>query len=376
MSALSVALAAFVAPTIPSEPTLPFIPPASVVEQDPELEPAPAACEATDSWTDAPTCYSPVPSLSTTPSTSTSTSLSSSTSSMPRLRPNEHLAVLLPKHLWKPDSVSKACDNFFCRVQFSMFERRHHCRKCGGVYCAACSEKTTPLIDTSNLDFTYPPHHTPISLYDSPTSPVTECRVCNDCYDQIYGCPTTPRTPEPLRPALLRALSTPISMFKRPLSAGASSSSSLSSSLSTPPSESMPSVPRTHSSLRNVPSLTSLNSKASRRMGMRGSHLPLPEPELERSYGELDAYPLRRSSVLCKATGGGRWEPKPSPVLAGHRVPVPGGKAPFEVEMEREAEEERRRKANPIIHDGAFKYRFTTPPPHIFDRTDLKFSMF
>lgn len=82
---------------------------------------------------------------------------------------------------------------------------------------------------------------------------------------------------------------------------------------------------------------------------------------VEKSYGELDAYPLRRSSVLCKATGGGRWEPKQEPVLVGYRPP--GGKAIYEIEMEREEAEERLRKLNPVIKDGEFQYRF--PPKDI-----------
>lgn len=88
---------------------------------------------------------------------------------------------------------------------------------------------------------------------------------------------------------------------------------------------------------------------------MRSAHLPLPQ-DLERSYGELDAYPLRRSSLMCKATGGGRWEPKQSPVLDGYRHPVPGGKAPFELEMEREEMIQRQQRQN-LVKDGPFQYR-------------------
>ncbi len=91
--------------------------------------------------------------------------------------------------------------------------------------------------------------------------------------------------------------------------------------------------------LRQKPSISSLDTQSSAssssaptrprrtRLTVRTQPLPLPQ-ELERSYGELDAYPLRRCSVLCKATGGGRWEPKPCIVLDGYRLPVPGGKAP------------------------------------------------
>ena len=70
----------------------------------------------------------------------------------------------------------------------------------------------------------------------------------------------------------------------------------------------------------------------------------------QQSWGELDSYPLRHHSSICKATGGGRWTPKPVPVFEGVRVPF--GKAPFEIEMEREAEEARLRRLNPVISDG------------------------
>lgn len=75
-----------------------------------------------------------------------------------------------------------------------------------------------------------------------------------------------------------------------------------------------------------------------------------PRMPSEPSLGGLDAYPLRRSSAICKATGGGRWEPKQIQQHPGHRLP--GGKAPFEIEMEREEEEERLRRLNPIVRDG------------------------
>ena len=74
--------------------------------------------------------------------------------------------------------------------------------------------------------------------------------------------------------------------------------------------------------------------------------LDLSEP----SFGELDTYPLRRSSIICKATGGGRWEPKNSPPRIGIRIP--GCKAPYKLEMEREHAEERRRRMNLIVRDG------------------------
>ncbi|PPQ90433.1 hypothetical protein CVT25_014951 [Psilocybe cyanescens] len=304
-------------------------------------------------------------------------------------RPNEHLAVLLSKHLWKPDSSSSTCDNFYCRVPFSLFERKHHCRKCGGIFCGACTSRTTPLLDTSNLSFLQPPRNVPLSAFESPLSPILDSRVCDDCWDQIHGCPTTPHTPEVTRPSFKRALSNPMSMLvfpRSPISPSSSSATDSATSVSPLDGFVAPSFKRrTTHSLQQTPSSSSLNTqsssnsapnRSSRRVSCRASQQPLPQ-DLERSYGELDAYPLRRSSTLCKASGGGRWEPKQSPVLAGYRIPVPGGKAPYEIQMEQEEQLERQRRQNPIVRDGAFQYRFPRDPePIVLSRSPFNLSTF
>lgn len=41
--------------------------------------------------------------------------------------------------VWQPDTVVDTC--FLCDTRYSLFYRRHHCRKCGRVVCAACSSK-------------------------------------------------------------------------------------------------------------------------------------------------------------------------------------------------------------------------------------------
>ncbi|KAF7366860.1 Isoform b [Mycena sanguinolenta] len=113
-------------------------------------------------------------------------------------RPNEHLAVLLPKHLWKPDSAALNCDNFYCSTSFSLFERRHHCRKCGGVFCGPCSTRSTSLLDASALPFLHPPRGTPLAAFESPDSPIVTARVCDDCYDRIHGIRSPTRRAAPL----------------------------------------------------------------------------------------------------------------------------------------------------------------------------------
>ncbi|KAI6022596.1 FYVE zinc finger-domain-containing protein [Pisolithus marmoratus] len=254
-------------------------------------------------------------------------------------RPNEHLAVLLPKNLWKPDALASNCDNFSCRVPFSLLERRHHCRKCGGVFCQQCTCRITHLLDVSNLDFLFPPRNTLIATFDSPTSPVVVEKVCDDCWDQIHGLSRTPDT-RPSTPSLVSSPST-------------SCSSPISSICASPiqPQSSLPST---------VVSVTRSSSQSSARKfpfpSVQTSIISDLESTPQPSFGELDTYPLRQSSIICKATGGGRWEPKNSPPRIGVRIP--GCKAQYELEIEREEQEERRIRLNPIIRDGDFQYRF------------------
>ena len=79
--------------------------------------------------------------------------------------------------------------------------------------------------------------------------------------------------------------------------------------------------------------------------------LTAPERPAEADLGELEAYPLRRASQICKASGGGRWAPKPPLNLIGDHLP--GQKPQYLIELEREEEERRRQKANPVyVHGG------------------------
>ena len=220
-----------------------------------------------------------------------------------------------------------------------IFPSFQHCRKCGGVFCADCSGKTTTLLDTSNLSFLHPPRNVPIIIYDSPTSPVVDSRVCNECWDQIHGC-KSPRSP-------VVSKTSPIALVRNAEASSSSGPSSVSSSVSTPPENSpLSSLPPRPHLRRNH---TSPRTPAS---PLRSS-TPLPHvliADSELSLGELDSYPLRHASSICKANGGGRWEPKPIPQYVAKRIP--GCKAAYEIELEREEEERRIRRANPVIRDG------------------------
>lgn len=59
---------------------------------------------------------------------------------------------------WKPDSEQQLCEK--CGVQFSFTTRKHHCRRCGKIFCASCC---TTKVNLPRLCFVDPQ------------------RVCSDC---------------------------------------------------------------------------------------------------------------------------------------------------------------------------------------------------
>jgi len=68
--------------------------------------------------------------------------------------------------VWIPDQRVTMCQN--CSAEFSLVNRRHHCRACGAVVCAHCSGNKAPL------------------RYRQ----FEASRVCDSCYDaveKIYG---------------------------------------------------------------------------------------------------------------------------------------------------------------------------------------------
>jgi len=61
---------------------------------------------------------------------------------------------------WQPDEQAPKCNK--CGAGFSLFNRRHHCRHCGKVYCKNCSQKITKI---PNLGYTD-----------------EAVKVCDDCF--------------------------------------------------------------------------------------------------------------------------------------------------------------------------------------------------
>ncbi|KAJ9154957.1 Vacuolar segregation protein pep7 [Pleurostoma richardsiae] len=53
---------------------------------------------------------------------------------------------------WKPDSESTVCDEATCKRHFSYFVRRHHCRRCGNIFCDWHSSYEIPLDERADYN--------------------------------------------------------------------------------------------------------------------------------------------------------------------------------------------------------------------------------
>ena len=45
----------------------------------------------------------------------------------------------LPRPEWRPDHTVSACEEPGCCAPFTLLNRRHHCRGCGGLFCNECT---------------------------------------------------------------------------------------------------------------------------------------------------------------------------------------------------------------------------------------------
>jgi len=51
---------------------------------------------------------------------------------------------------WVNDAETKNC--MACKLSFTALRRRHHCRKCGGIFCAICTTKKFPILEMGYTD--------------------------------------------------------------------------------------------------------------------------------------------------------------------------------------------------------------------------------
>ncbi|KAI1823040.1 FYVE zinc finger protein [Xylaria intraflava] len=56
------------------------------------------------------------------------------------------------RHHWKPDPEATICDEPACLRNFSYWTRRHHCRRCGNIFCDLHSNFGVPLDQDANYN--------------------------------------------------------------------------------------------------------------------------------------------------------------------------------------------------------------------------------
>lgn len=66
---------------------------------------------------------------------------------------------------WTPDKLISQCKG--CNRDFSITRRKHHCRKCGQIFCNNCSDHVIPLSNTTDGQLSKP------------------VRVCDTCWFQL-----------------------------------------------------------------------------------------------------------------------------------------------------------------------------------------------
>ena len=84
-----------------------------------------------------------------------------------------------PVDHWVRDQTADCCTD--CTVRFTIYERRHHCRNCGRLYCSACSRYQAEI---PRLKITQQVGLTDLAT-DRPTLVVLQVRVCRQCYNKL-----------------------------------------------------------------------------------------------------------------------------------------------------------------------------------------------
>lgn len=90
------------------------------------------------------------------------------------------------RDFWMPDQSCRVC--YDCDSQFTIFNRRHHCRLCGRVFCAKCTANSVPA---------------PSDEQRAGREDWERIRVCNYCFRQWeQGIATVDNGPPARSPGL------------------------------------------------------------------------------------------------------------------------------------------------------------------------------
>lgn len=71
------------------------------------------------------------------------------------------------RDFWMPDHSCRVC--YDCDAQFTVFNRRHHCRLCGRIFCGKCTANSVPARSADSSNY--------LGEWE-------RVRVCNYCFKQ------------------------------------------------------------------------------------------------------------------------------------------------------------------------------------------------
>ncbi|KAJ1857302.1 hypothetical protein GGH12_005340 [Coemansia sp. RSA 1822] len=99
----------------------------------------------------------------------------------------------LPESAWEPDEATQTCRQ--CSRRFTLFVRRHHCRRCGLLFCDTCSAQRALLALPTRAESGHPNAHdddTPLARLVGARSThwrFRDHRVCDPCYQTVARLP-------------------------------------------------------------------------------------------------------------------------------------------------------------------------------------------
>ncbi|XP_033127058.1 vacuolar segregation protein PEP7-like [Anneissia japonica] len=88
----------------------------------------------------------------------------------------------ISKHHWISVDVRLNCVNQKCRKNFTITQRKHHCRKCGEVFCKACVRYQRRLSARADYDPNGRLHQVCEDCFNSEPQDVGQRRLWTDCF--------------------------------------------------------------------------------------------------------------------------------------------------------------------------------------------------
>lgn len=102
--------------------------------------------------------------------------------------PNLAASIMIKNsnNVWVDDRMAKKCYNFsVCKIEFNWYNRKHHCRNCGNVFCYQCVAQSI-VIPSDIINRPEPADYWNLSHYIFDLKGIEE-KVCKQCHQSIQN---------------------------------------------------------------------------------------------------------------------------------------------------------------------------------------------